>query len=66
MKRICFHCRLGEMNVFILLGEMNVFILFGEMNIFILLGEINIDYYMTFFISYSLSAREPIGSRDDI
>ena len=57
MKRICFHCRLGEMNVFIL---------FGEMNIFILLGEINIDYYMTFFISYSLSAREPIGSRDDI
>jgi hypothetical protein len=45
---------------------MNVFILFGEMNIFILLGEINIDYYMTFFISYSLSAREPIGSRDDI
>ena len=28
--------------------------------------SINIDYYMSFFISYPLSAREPIGSRDDI
>jgi hypothetical protein len=28
--------------------------------------KINIDYYMAFFISYPLSAREPIGSRDDI
>jgi hypothetical protein len=27
---------------------------------------INIDYYMAFFISYPLSAREPIGSRNDI
>jgi hypothetical protein len=27
---------------------------------------INIDYYMALFISYPLSAREPIGSRDNI
>ena len=27
---------------------------------------IYIDYYMAFFISYPLSARELIGSRDDI
>jgi hypothetical protein len=60
--------KLGEINMapLIIQNKIQGFNTGYNFSLIIYKYMINIDYYMAFFISYPLSALEPIGSMDDI